>query len=214
MIQSEDLAVLNVATTAVDKFEPRGTIAGAGSAYYAVIDNGSNNLVTLRYRLKDVTVRANEQAFKSGDQDNPPGSFILGGSAYDPGESKPSTSKGLTCRSVIRPQPYRRMTSMCPEWPCIRREAAREVNWVRYAFDKYELKYDLIFKERVKQGNLRAAYDVIVMPNQGRSAKGLVYDIDARAGKPPLAYKKTDQFKNLGLYGESDDITGGIWWKA
>ena len=28
--------------------------------------------------------------------------------------------------------------------------------------------FDLIYKERVKQGNLRAAYDVIVIPNQGR----------------------------------------------
>ncbi len=81
MIQSEDLAVLNIATTAVDKFEPRGTIGSAGSAYYAVIDNGSNNLVTLRYRLKDVAVKANEQAFKSGDQDIPAGSFIIAGSA-------------------------------------------------------------------------------------------------------------------------------------
>jgi len=62
----------------------------------------------------------------------------------------------------------------------------------------------------VKQGNLRAAYDVIVMPNQGRSAKGLVYDIEPRAGKPPMAYMKTDQFKNLGMYGASDDITGGM----
>ncbi len=57
----------------------------------------------------------------------------------------------------------------------------------------------------------RAAYDVIVMPrNQGRSAKGMVYDIDARAGKPPMAYTKSDQFKNLGMYGESADITGGM----
>ena len=48
------------------------------------------------------------------------------------------------------------------------------------------------------------------MPNQGRSAKGLVYDIEPRTGKPPLAYTKSDQFKNLGMYGESDDITGGM----
>ena len=32
-------------------------MSGAGAAYYAVIDNGSNNLVTLRYRLKDVAVQ-------------------------------------------------------------------------------------------------------------------------------------------------------------
>ncbi len=62
----------------------------------------------------------------------------------------------------------------------------------------------------MRQGNLRGAYDVIVIPNQGRGAKGLVYDIEPRPGKPPLAYTKTDQFKNLGMYGSSDDITGGM----
>ncbi len=210
VIQSEDLAVLNIATTAVDKFEPRGTIGSAGSAYYAVIDNGSNNLVTLRYRLKDVAVRANEQAFKSGDQDVPAGSFIIAGSAYDRVKStvEPLGLKAvaLTAAPTVSTHDVDlpRM-AVYSTWG-----STQEVGWVRYAFDQYELKYDLIFKDRVKQGNLRAAYDVIVMPNQGRSAKGLVYDIDARAGKPPLAYTKSDQFKNLGMYGESADITGGM----
>ncbi len=86
----------------------------------------------------------------------------------------------------------------------------QEVGWVRYAFDHFEVPFDLIYKERVKQGNLRAAYDVIVIPNQGRSGKGLVYDIAPRPGKPPLAYTKSEQFKNLGMYGESPDITGGM----
>ena len=55
--------------------------------------------------------------------------------------------------------------------------STQDVGWVRYAFDQFETPYDLIFKERVRQGDLRAAYDVIVIPSQGRSAKGLVYDI-------------------------------------
>lgn len=66
----------------------------------------------------------------------------------------------------------------------------------------------LIFKERVKQGNLRAVYDVIVIPSQARTAKALVYDIAPK--KIPLAYTKTTAFKFLGDYGSSDDITGGM----
>jgi hypothetical protein len=87
--------------------------------------------------------------------------------------------------------------------------STQEVGWVRHAFDQFEVPFDLIFKERVKQGNLRAAYDVIVIPNQGRSSKGLVYDIEPRPGKP-LAYTQSAQFKNLGMYGSSEDITGGM----
>jgi hypothetical protein len=35
-----------------------------------------------------------------------------------------------------------------------------------------------------------------------------VFDIDSRG--TPIAYRKSEQFKNLGMYGESDDITGGM----
>ena len=79
---------------------------------------------------------------------------------------------------------------------------------MRHAFDQFDLKFDLIYKERVKQGGLRAAYDVIVIPNQGRGAKGLVYDIEPRS--KPIAYTKTDKFQNLGMYGSSEDISGGM----
>ena len=85
----------------------------------------------------------------------------------------------------------------------------QEVGWVRHAFDKFEVPFDLIYKERVRQGGLRSAYDVIVIPNQGRgSAKSLVFDVESK-GKP-LAYKKSDSYTTLGVYGESDDITGGM----
>src|SRR6185295_18276086 len=48
----------------------------------------------------------------------------------------------------------------------------------------------------------------IIVPNQGRGGKGIVYDIERK--RKALAYQKSDQFKNLGVYGESDDITGGM----
>jgi len=85
----------------------------------------------------------------------------------------------------------------------------QEVGWVRHAFDMFELPFDLIYKERVRQGDLRSAYDVIVVPNQGRgSGKSLVYDIESK-GKP-IEYRKSERFTSLGAYGESDDITGGM----
>jgi hypothetical protein len=79
---------------------------------------------------------------------------------------------------------------------------------VRHALDKFEIKYDLIYKERIKQGNLRETYDLILVPNQGRSGKGLVFDIEPKS--KPLAYTKTDQFKTMGMYGSSEDISGGM----
>jgi hypothetical protein len=49
---------------------------------------------------------------------------------------------------------------------------------------------------------------VIVIPSQGRTSKGLVFDIESK-GKP-LAYTKTPEFPALGQYGETMDITGGM----
>jgi hypothetical protein len=84
----------------------------------------------------------------------------------------------------------------------------QDVGWVRYTFDQYKLPYDLIFKERVLQGDLAKDFDVVLIPNQARSAKALVVDIPK--SDKPLAYKKTAKFKFLGDYGSSDDILGGM----
>jgi hypothetical protein len=90
--------------------------------------------------------------------------------------------------------------------------ATQDVGWVRYAFDHFEVKYDLIYKERIRQGNLKAAYDVIVIPHQGGrggGAKGLIFDVDPKPGKK-YAYTKDPAFPSLGAYGESEDISGGM----
>src|SRR6185369_4970279 len=85
----------------------------------------------------------------------------------------------------------------------------QDVGWVRYALDHFEVNYDLIYKERIKKGDLRASYDVIVVPSQGRgTGKALVFDIESK-GKP-FAYTKSAEFPSLGAYGESEDITGGM----
>ena len=86
--------------------------------------------------------------------------------------------------------------------------STQEVGWVRHAFDQFEIAYDLIYKERVRQGNLRDQYDVILIPSQAGSGKRLVFDVEPRS--KPLAYTKTIEFVSHGMYGSSDDISGGM----
>jgi len=209
IVQSADRAVLDVPVDPVDRFEVIGSIKGGSTATaYAVLHHGSNNMITLRYRLKDVSMRVVEQSFKAGDVEVPAGSFIVAGSAY--ARLKPVVEElgleavALTATPTVPSHDADiPRVAMYSTWG-----STQDVGWVRYAFDHYGVGYDLIFKERVKQGNLRGSYDVIVIPNQGRGAKGLVYDIESK-GKP-LAYTRTEQFKNLGMYGSSEDITGGM----
>jgi hypothetical protein len=201
-----DKAVLDVEVAPVTELKVAGSVSGTGSLF-AVAHYGSNNMVTLRYRLKDLKVQAVEKEFKQGDISFPAGSFIVAGEAA---KVRPAVEAlGLT--AVALPS--------APQVPMHDLDLPRvavysiwgntqEVGWVRFAFDKFEVPYDLIYKERVHDGNLKNAYDVIVLPNQGGSGKRLVFDIESRG--TPIAYKKSEQFKNLGMYGESDDITGGM----
>ena len=84
-----------------------------------------------------------------------------------------------------------------------------KVGWVRLAFDRWEIPFDLIHKDHVQAGaNLRGKYDVIVMPHQTNNGKSIVYE-QPKLSKP-LPYKKNDKFKSLGFYAETDDVRGGM----
>ena len=60
----------------------------------------------------------------------------------------------------------------------------------------------------MRQGNLRAKYDVIVMPHQGNNGKSIVYEQPKLSR--PLAYRKGGTYKTFGFYTETDDVRGGM----
>ena len=203
-----DPALLDVTIQPVDTLSIQGAVKGEGPVL-AVVDNGANSLSTLRYRLKDVKFEALEQSARAGGTDLPAGSFVLDSSARARSEIE---KLGLEAVALAQAPEGRKhavdvpRTAVFSTWG-----STQDVGWVRYAFDHFEVDYDLIYKERIRKGNLRASYDVIVIPNQGGrgGSKSLVFDIEPKAGRP-LAYNKTPEFPSLGAYGESDDISGGM----
>jgi len=209
-----DRAILDVTVAPITKLEITGTVSGGqAAAAYAIAHYGSNHLITLRYRLKDLKVQAVEQPFKEGSLEFPAGSFIVpvnqGGQDLDRRVRAAVEQLGLTAATLPNLPSVPKHDLDLPRLAVYSTWGnTQEVGWVRHALDKFEVPFDLIFKERVKKGDLRAAYDVIIVPNQSGSGKRLVYDIEPKSR--PLAYTKTDRFKNLGLYGESADITGGM----
>src|SRR5207244_12810301 len=76
----QDKAVLDTAVEPIAELKPPGAVTGAG-ALYAVAHTGSNNMITLRYRLKELKVQAAEKEFKQGDTTFPAGSFLITGDA-------------------------------------------------------------------------------------------------------------------------------------
>jgi len=185
-----------------------GALSGGGSLF-AVAHYGSNNMITLRYRLKDVKVQATEKELKQGDVTIPPGSFVVSADAAkvrSAVEPLGLTAVGLSSApSVPMHDLDLPRVAVYSLWSG---SATQDVGWVRYAFDTFEVPYDLIYKERVKKGGLKDAYDVILMPSQGGSGKRVVFDVESRGR--PVEYKKSERFRNLGMYGESEDITGGM----
>jgi len=205
VIESSDNGVLSVPTRPVEKLEPKGKFTAASAAVaYAVPDRGSVNLATLRFKLKDTPVKVLEQS--SGGL--PAGSFVFAPEAL--ATLRPAAEQlGLDVVALAAQPTVPMHEASVPRLAVYSTwGSTQDVGWVRYAFDYFGAPYDLIFKERVKQGNLKDAYDVIVIPSQGRSAKTLVYDIAPK--KKPIPYTKTAEFKFLGDYGSSDDITGGM----
>ena len=204
---TKDIAVQAVPVDPIDQYTPEGTLTGVSdTALYAVPDHGSPNMVTLRYGLKDV--RISEKPFKAGAAAFPAGTFLVPASAAS--ALKPLAAKlgldvvGLaaTPQVATHEEPLPRL-AIFSTWG-----GTQDVGWVRYTFDQYQVPYDLIFKERILEGNLAKDYDVILIPSQVRTAKDLVFGIPKR--RQPLAYEKTAKFKFLGDYGSSPDITGGM----
>jgi hypothetical protein len=201
-----DKAVLDVPVQPVDVLDVRGAVKGAGPVT-AILHNGSNYIATLRYRLKDVKFEAIEAAVKVGDTQLPAGSLLVQSSPRVKAEIE---NLGLQAVTMAKAPDVAKHAVEVPRLAVFSTwGSTQDVGWVRYALDHFEVPYDLIYKERIKQGGLRGAYDVIVIPSQGRGgAKGLIFDIESR-GKA-IDYQKTPSFPSLGSYGESADITGGM----
>lgn len=209
-----DQAVLDVKTEPVDSARVTGTMAGEqGAAAIVVAHHGSNNMVTLRHRLKDLDVRALREPLAAGGITFPAGSFVI--AASQSGRSVVGDVRRQVETLGLDATGLRSMPAPATIDVDLPRLAVystwgntQEVGWVRHALDRFEVPFDLVYKERVRAGNLRRAYDVILVPSQGRTGKGLVYDVDTK-GKP-LPYTKSAQYPSLGMYGESEDIRGGM----
>jgi len=205
---SADLKALEVAAAPVDKAVVEGAMPGPGAAAYAVLDHGSVNFAPLRYRLKGEPVRIAEASFKTGDTTVPAGSFLVDGKAYEKLKAA-VVPLGLTAVALSEKPTVSSHEAALPRLAVYSTwGSTQNVGWVRYAFDQYETPYDLILKDEVRKGGLRAKYDVIVVPSQGRSAKTFVFDIPM-TGKP-LPYTKTAEYPTQGTYGSSPDIRGGL----
>jgi hypothetical protein len=203
----KDKAVLDVAVTPVKEATARGRITGSGSAGFAVAHYGSTNMIAFRYRLRNVPMKTAEGNFSAGGIDFPAGSLVIAPGVDASAVRSAVEAFGLTAAALSETLAVPMHDADVPRiamyssW-----NGTQEIGWVRYTFDKFGIPYDLIYKERVRKGNLRGDYDVIVMPTQTATRQAVFAPPAAR----PVPYVKDPKYRFLGMYGESPDITGGM----
>ena len=75
---------------------------------------------------------------------------------------------------------------------------------MRAALDTYGVPYTYFADQKLREGNLRAKYDVLIFPHVGGSAVSQVNGMP-KTGNTPLPYRKTAETPNLGSEDETDD---------
>ena len=204
----KEKSILSAATSPVKTAVVRGKVTGTGTAGLAVAHYGSNNMISFRYRLKNIPMKIAEAQFSAEGVTFPAGSFIVTGSAADIQAARAQVEAlGLSAAALSAVPTVATHDANVPrvaiysQW-----SGTQELGWYRHTFDQFGIPFDLIYKERIAKGNLKNDYDVILMAAQNINRAAVLAPPAARA----QPYQKTDKFKFLGMYGESADISGGF----
>ncbi|HEV8613367.1 MAG TPA: hypothetical protein VGQ73_07640, partial [Gemmatimonadales bacterium] len=203
-----DKASLDVRVTPVTNAEWHGKVTGSGTAALAVAHFGSTNMISFRYRLRSVPMQVAEQSFTVDHLSFPAGSFLITGSAAELAAARKATEAlGLTAAALSALPAVKSHDADVPrvaiysQW-----SGTQELGWYRHAFDQFGIPFELIYKERVAQGNLKADYDVILMAAQNINRAAVL----AAPAAKPQPYQKSEKYQFLGMYGETPDMTGGF----
>ena len=207
VVEVADSSILKVSTTPVTTVILKGTTVGKGTAGMAVAHHGSNNMISFRYRLKQVPMKIAEKSFTAAGTEFPAGSFIIGDMTNAAAVRTAAEELGLIGAALDSVPTVPMHDADLPriaiysQWT-----GTQNLGWYRLTFDKFGVPFDLIYKEQVEQGSLRVRYDVILAAEQNLSRQTVLEP----PGERVVGYQKSEKYQFLGMYGESTDITGGF----
>ncbi|MEO5509249.1 MAG: hypothetical protein ABIS27_01370, partial [Longimicrobiales bacterium] len=203
----KDKSILDAKSTLVQTAAFKGNVTGSGNAGLAVAHLGSTNMITFRYKLRDVPMNVAEKSFVSNGVDFPAGSFIVAGGANVARARALADSLGLTAAALSSLPAVATHDGDPPRVALYSQlSGTQDLGWYRYAFDQFGIPFDLVYKERIAKGNLQNDYDVIIMAVQSITRTNVMAQPAAR----PQPYQRSDQYKFLGMYGETADMSGGF----
>jgi hypothetical protein len=187
---------------------PRGGITGSG-ATILVNHTADNELVTFRFRLKDVKMLAAEKPFEAGGKQYAAGTFIIPNAPRAVVE-KAAFDLGLKGEAVEAAPNVKTHPLTIPRIGYLHSWLrTQDEGWWRAALDHYGVPYTYIADTKARAGDLRKRFDVIIYPTVGSSARDQVIGV-AMNGDVPIPYKKSELTPNLGVLDSADDIRGGL----
>nr|MDQ2668778.1 hypothetical protein [Gemmatimonadota bacterium] len=181
-----------------------------GSGPILIVDNAAdNNLMAFRFKNPGVKMQAAEEDFDAAGHHFRAGAFIIPAGDRSKLESQ-LTSLGLSGYAVAAAPSVKSHDLDIPRIGYVHSwSRTQDEGWVRAALDTYGVPYSYFADQKLRDGNLRAKYDVIIFPHVGGTAQSQVAGTP-KTGTLPLPYKKTDATPNLGYMDQSDDIRGGM----
>jgi hypothetical protein len=206
--QVTDKSFLDEPMTAVAKdIAVPGIIQGSGDTL--VVENTTDNvLATFRFKNADVKMEAAEDDFDLDGHHLRAGAFIIRNGS-DAKVRASIQELGLTAYATSAPT-VKTHPLTTPRIGYIHSwQRTQDEGWVRAALDHYGIPYTYFADQKLREGNLRSKYDVIIFPSIGGTSVAQVNGIP-KTGPDPVPYMKTKLTPNLGVEDSSPDIRGGM----
>jgi hypothetical protein len=185
-------------------FRGIGSIEGTGRTL--IVDHTTDStLATFRFANAKVKMSAAEQAFEAAGRRFGPGAFIIPNA--DRAALEPQIRElGLAAWATDSPPDVAMHDLDAPRIGYLHSwSSTQDEGWVRMVFDRLKVPYTYFGDNLVRQGNLRARFDVIIYPAGPVTVDGG----DVPAGGTPQPYKKTDLTPNIGTAPDATDDRRG-----
>jgi len=220
-VRVTDTKVLDAAMSLLGKdVMIEGQVVGKDKAVaFAVNHTAEPELMTFRYRLKDIKMLTAEDGFSQGNVKFVSGSFVI------PGDGNPADLEtrvgaaakdlGLTVYRLAALPNIKTHDLDAPRLAILHSWLnTQDEGWFRLALDKLEVPYSYIPLQEIRDNeDLRSKYDVIIFPPAGMLGKSQRI-VNGIGGENPIPWLKSEKYPHLGGPDSREDIRGGIELKG
>ena len=183
----------------------KGSVPASGTLLVRHL--GDWRSAVLPWKATGAKVSVAEKAFKDNGADYPAGTYIVENASSSVRSA--IESLGLSASAAGAPVTVathaisRPRIALMHSWIETQNEG-----WVRFAFDQMGIPYTYISDQDLRKSGTIDRFDVIVFPHVSGSVATLVNGRPMIG--PPIPWKKTAAYPNLGKWDETDDLRPGM----